>query len=96
MLDMFNVRYFVVVVIIFGGKILVVGGYRDMEFKVIEVSCEIFDLMVNQWSLVVNLVVFRVVCGIVNFDNYVYFFGGEDFNQDGDLIYYDGIECYSI
>lgn len=26
----------------------------------------------------------------------MYLFGGEDSNQDGDLIYHDGIECYSI
>lgn len=94
--DMLNARHLAAAATISGGKILVVGGYRDMQFKAIEAGCEIFDPMVNQWSLVANPVVPRAACGIVNFDNYVYLFGGEDSNQDGDLIYHDGIECYSI
>ena len=94
--DMLNARSLAAAATISGGKILVVGGYRDMEFKVVEASCEIFDPVVNQWSLLANPLVPRAACGIVSFDNHVYLFGGEDYNQDRESIYHDSMECYSI
>ena len=48
------------------GKILVIGGYCDMNETNIERTCEIFDPCLDQWSLVPSL------------DETVYVFGGED------------------
>ncbi|KAJ7372049.1 Kelch-like protein 6 [Desmophyllum pertusum] len=46
--DMINERKFAAAAVS-GGKIIVVGGYHDMSFETIEVSCEIFDKSLNQW-----------------------------------------------
>ena len=73
------------------GKIIVVGGYADVEFEAIEASCEIFDKSTNQWSLVSTPIVPRAACGIVSVGSCVYLFGGEDANQDLDIV-----ECYSV
>ncbi len=59
-------------------KIYVAGGYGDMKFEIIEVSCEMFDPAVNEWSLVSSPIVPRAACGVISFDNHVYLFGGED------------------
>lgn len=44
---MLNVRRFVVVVVISDRKIFVVGGFSDLNFNIIEISCEIFDKSLN-------------------------------------------------
>lgn len=74
--DIFNVCMFVVVVVL-NGKIIVVGGFSVMKFlKVMEVFCEMFDLCINEWSLVLSFVILCVVCGIVSIDDIIYLFGG--------------------
>ncbi|KAJ7372050.1 hypothetical protein OS493_021478 [Desmophyllum pertusum] len=50
--DMIKARKFAAAAVISGGKIIVAGGYRDMNCMTIEASCEIFDKSLNQWSLV--------------------------------------------
>lgn len=74
-----------------GKKIIVVGGYCDMDCANIVASCEIFDKSLNQWSLVSAPIVPRAACGIVSVDNYVYVFGGENVYDD-----IDSVECYAI
>ena len=73
------------------GKIFVVGGYGDMHFRTLEVSCEMFDPAVNEWSLVSSPAVPRAACSIISFDNHVYLFGGE--NTSSKL---DSVECYDV
>ena len=73
------------------GKIFVAGGYADMHFRTIEVSCEMFDPAVNKWSLVSCPTVPRAACGIISFDNHVYLFGGE--NTSSKL---DSVERYDV
>lgn len=92
--DMNNVRKFVVVVvIIIDEKIIVVGGYSEMDCFIIIISCEIFNKSLNQWSLVFVFIVLRAVCGIVSVENYVYVFGGErELSYDD----FDSVECYVI
>ena len=94
--NLVKVRRFAGAATISGEKILVVGGYIDMEFTVIEASCEMFDPAVNQWSLVSCPAVPRAACGIITYNNCVYVFGGEDANLHEDSIFLDSVECYDI
>ena len=46
-------------------KITVVGGFdNQLVARTIEPSCEIFDLVTNQWSLVSSLDFFRADCSL--------------------------------
>ena len=72
-------------------KIFVAGGYKDMHFQTIDVSCEMFDPAVNEWSLVSSPTVPRAACGIISFGNHVYLFGGE--NTSSKL---DSVERYDV
>ncbi len=73
------------------GKIFVAGGYGDMTWQTIEMSCEMFDPGVNEWSLVSSPIVPRAACGVISFDNHVYLFGGE--NTSSKL---DSVERYDV
>ena len=74
-----------------GGKIFVVGGFANQSETSFELTCEMFDPCVNQWSLVSSLNVPRAECGIVCVDETVYVFGGE-----GDRNYVlNSMECYN-
>lgn len=74
-----------------GEKIILVGGFSDMDFDSIEASCEIFDKSSNQWNLVSTPIEPRAACGIVSVGDHVYLFGGEDGVED-----LDSVECYDI
>ena len=94
--DLVKARRFASAATISGEKILVVGGYSNMEFKVIEASCEMFDPAGDQWSLVSSPVGPRAACGIVTFNNRVYVFGGEDASLEKNSRYLNSVECYCI
>lgn len=88
---MFKVCKFVVVVIVYG-KIVVVGGYSDMLILLnIEVFCEMFDLYIKEWSLVVSFVFLCGVCGIVSMDDIIYVFGGK--NEE---YFLKIVECFDV
>lgn len=74
------------------GKIFVAGGYSDKAFTATEASCEMFDPVQDQWSLVSSLIVPRAACAMVSFDNHLYLLGGEDGREDK----YDSVECYDV
>ena len=74
------------------GKIFIAGGSSDREFESIEGSCEMFDPVQDQWSLVSILVVPRAACAMVSFDDHLYLFGGEDSCKDK----LDSVECYNV
>jgi len=59
-------------------KIIVVGGFGDMTVTTIEPSCEMFEPSTNQWSLVSSPLNPCAAHGIVNIDDKVYLFGGEN------------------
>ena len=76
----------------FCGKIVVVGGFRAMEYfpsSEVEPTCEVFDPCLNQWSLLPSPNVPRAACGIVSVDDTVYVFGGY---SGGSTL--DSVECY--
>ena len=89
--DMMNARRLAAAATIGGRKILVVGGCRDMSCGTIEVSCEIFNKSLNQWSLVSSPIEPRAACGIVSTENFVYLFGGKDANSE-----LGSVECYVV
>ena len=69
------------------GKILVVGGYCERtDTNNLELSCEVFDPCLNQWSLVASPIHPRTGCAIVSVDESVYIFGGENRHIDVDAI----------
>ena len=71
-------------------KIIVVGGFHDLT-RTIEPSCEIFDPITNQWSLVPSPGFPRADCSAVSINDIVYLFGGEngtDFLKE--------VECFDI
>ena len=74
------------------GKIFVAGGYSNRAFTATEASCEMFDPVQDQWSLVSSLIVPRAACAMVSFDNHLYLFGGED----GTDVKYDSVDCYNV
>ena len=107
--DMNSARKFAAAVVTTtGGKIIVVGGYSEMDCSTIVASCEIFNKTLNQWSLVSAPIVPRAACGIVSVENYVYVFGGERESPYDDLDSerererespyddLDSVECYAI
>ena len=64
------------------GKILVVWGNCDTtNANNIEPTCELFDPLVNQWSLVASPIVPRTTCASVSVDESVYIFGGKSADQ---------------
>ena len=73
------------------GKIFIAGGYSDTDFRSLEGSCEMFDPVQDQWSLVSSPVVPRAACAMVSLDNHLYLFGGED-----RAFKYDSVECYDV
>ena len=74
------------------GKIFVAGGYSDKACKTLEATCEMFDPVQDQWSLVSSPVVPRAACAMISFDDYLYLFGGED----ADSSKHDSVECYDV
>ena len=74
------------------GKIFVAGGYSDKACKTLEATCEMFDPVQDQWSLVSSPVVPRAACAMISFDDYLYLFGGEDANWSS----HDSVECYDV
>ena len=74
------------------GKIFVAGGYSNRAFTATEASCEMFDPVQDQWSLVSSLIVPRAACAMVSFDNHLYLFGGEH----GTDVKYDSVDCYNV
>jgi len=74
-----------------GGKIFIVGGYADMAWETLQASCEMFDPIVNQWTLVSSPVIPRAACAMVRFDDHLYLFGGEDTKYK-----LDSVECYDV
>ena len=74
------------------GKIFVAGGYSDKACKTLEATCEMFDPVQDQWSLVSSPVVPRAACAMISFDDYLYLFGGEDANWSK----HDSVECYDV
>ena len=77
---------------VYSGKIFVVGGYSDMGFKILEASCEMFDPVLDQWSLVSSPVVPRAACAMVRFDDHLYLFGGEVYAETN----LDSVERYDV
>ena len=74
------------------GKIFVVGGYSDVGCKILEASCEVFNLGQDQWSLVSSPVVPRAACAMVSFDDHLYLFGGENAQRQKR----DSVERYNV
>ena len=74
------------------GKIFIAGGYSDTQCTSLGGSCEMFDPVQDQWSLVSSPVVPRAACAMVTFDNHLYLFGGEDRTY----CKYDIVECYDV
>ena len=74
------------------GKIFIAGGYSYTDFRSVEGSCEMFDPVQDQWSLVSSPVVPRAACAMVSFDNHLYLFGGEDCTY----CRHDSVECYNV
>ena len=91
--DMLNARRLAAATAITGRKILVVGGFSDMNSDTIETSCEIFDRSLNQWSLVSRPTIPRAACGIVSVGNCVYLFGGDDGSKQNKL---NSVESYDV
>lgn len=92
--DMNNARKFAAAVAATTSeKIIVVGGYGDIDCAAVVANSEIFDKSLNQWSLVSAPIVPRAACGIVSVEDYVYVFGGERESPYDDL---DSVECYAI
>lgn len=91
--DMLNARTLASAAVITGRKILVVGGFSDMNYDTIETCCEIFDRSLNQWSLVSSPTVPRAACGIVSVGNCVYLFGGDDGSKQNKL---NSVESYDV
>ena len=74
------------------GKILVLGGYCDMtDSNHVELTCEVFDPCVNQWSLVASPAVPRAACAIAGVDEAVYVFGG-----DNEEAFLNDIEMFDV
>lgn len=92
--DMWNARRLAAAAAITGRKILVVGGFSDMNSDTIETSSEIFDKSLNQWSLVSSPCIPRAACGIVSVGNCVYLFGGEDGNDKQNKL--NSVESYDV
>ena len=74
------------------GKIFVVGGYRDIACRTLEATCEMFDPVKSQWSLVSRPMVPRAACAMVGFDDHLYLFGGENASWSK----HDSVEHYDI
>ena len=72
-------------------KIIVVGGFDNLVARTIEPSCEIFDPVTNQWSLVSSPCFPRADCSAVSINNIVYLFGG---GNDTDFL--KAVECFDI
>ena len=54
-------------------KIIVVGGFdNQLVARTVEPSCEIFDPVTNQWSLVSSPCFPRADCSAVSINNIVY------------------------
>ena len=77
---------------VYSGKIFVVGGYSDVGCKTLEASCEMFDPVLDQWSLVSSPLVPRAACAMVSFDDHLYLFGGEDAQWQK----HDSVERYNV
>ena len=74
------------------GRIFVVGGFGDMEFNTLHANCEMFDPVLNQWSLVSCPIMPRAACAMVSFNDHLYLFGGEDANWSK----LDSVERYDV
>ncbi len=72
-------------------KIVVIGGFGDMTATTIEPSCEIFDPITNQCSLVSSPSRPRAACSAVSINDVVYLFGGENEEE-----WLDAVECFDI
>ena len=88
---MANERKFAAAAATSGDKIIVVGGYADMECENLVESCEIFIKSTNEWNIVAGPIVPRAACGIVSIEDCVYLFGGEDGETE-----IGSVECYSF
>lgn len=88
---MTNERKFAAAAATSGDKIIVVGGYADMECENLVESCEIFIKSTNEWNIVAGPIVPRAACGIVSIEDCVYLFGGEDGETE-----IGSVECYSF
>ena len=88
---MTNERKFAAAAATSGDKIIVVGGYADMECENLVESCEIFIKSTNEWNIVAGPIVPRAACGIVSIKDFVYLFGGEDGETE-----IGSVECYSF
>lgn len=65
--DLANARRAAVAATVWG-KIIVVGGFYDMNVSpstVVEQTCQVFDPCLNHWSLLPSPNVPRAACGIV-------------------------------
>jgi len=74
------------------GRIFVVGGFRDMGFNTLHANCEMFDPVLDQWSLVSSPIMARAACAMVSFNDHLYLFGGEDANCSK----FDSVERYDV
>ena len=74
------------------GKILVIGGYCERtDTNNLELSCELFDPCLNQWSLVASPITPRAGCAIVSVDESIYIFGGENGHKE-----LDDVEIFDV
>lgn len=92
--DMLNARRLAAAAATSDRKILVVGGFSDLNSNTIETSCEIFDKSLNQWSLDSSPFIPRASCGMVSVGNCVYLFGGEDGNDEQNKL--NSVESYNV
>jgi len=72
---------------------LPVGKFLLLEDTVtLEATCEVFDPLVSQWSLVSSPIVPRAASAMVSFDDHLYLFGGENASWSK----HDSVECYDV
>ena len=74
------------------GKVFVVGGYSDVACRTLEATCEMFDPLVSQGSLVSSPIVPRAASAMVSFDDHLYLFGGENASWSK----HDSVERYDV
>lgn len=73
------------------GKALVVGGQEGSTIITTQASCEIYNPVEDQWTLIADTVIPRRAAGIATVGNVVYIIGGGDNDEN----YLDTMECYS-